>query len=211
MKRLIQMMLVVSAAAAVYANTASAALPEFLPTGTKVKGVSTSGPGTLQSPMGTLQCTDDETIVTATGPKTVDITVKFLGCKAFGFANCTTSGAKSGEVVLEGTGTLGFIKGTSPLEVGESLAIKETEVSCGAGLVKLKVRGAAIGVVTPINTSSTTEHLSFAQSGGKQKPEKFEGGSKLTLEVSVNGGAFEESGLATEETTTFAEKITVDG
>jgi hypothetical protein len=204
-------MLAITAVTALAAATASAALPEFLPTGTKATFTSTSGPGTLE-PVGgeTIACTADTDKGSITGAKTFAVTISFTGCKAFGFANCTTTGAKTGEIIISGTGTLGFIKATTPLEVGGSVAITETEFAC-LGLVKVRVRGAAIGVVTPINTSSTTGHLNFTQSKGKQSPLNFEGGATLTFESSKNGGTFEQAGETTEDTITFSEKITVDG
>jgi hypothetical protein len=191
---------------------ASGALPEFLPTGTKATFTMTSGATTI-GPIGggAVECSADTGSGSITGAKTFSIRISCTGTKAFGFSNCTTSGSKSGEIVVNGTGTLGFVKSTSPLEVGASVAIVETEFACAAGLLKAKLRGAAIGFVSPINTSSTTGLLRFTGSAGKQNPLHFEGGSDLTLEISKNGSTFEQADLISEETLTYSEKITVDG
>jgi hypothetical protein len=138
---------------AVASAAASAALPEFLPTGTKAAFTSTSGGGKLVTAGGeTIACTDDRDQGKITGAKTASIEVTFLGCKAFGIANCTTKGLKAGELLIPGTVTLGFIKATTPLEVGGAFAITGTQSFVCGGLIKVEGRGTAICRVTPINT-----------------------------------------------------------
>jgi hypothetical protein len=210
-KLILLMLTSVCALVALAATSASAALPEFLPSGTKATFTSTVGGELLEPVSGeTEQCTGGTDHGRITGAKTADIELTFIGCKAFGFANCSTAGAKAGEISISGVITLGFIKATSPLEVGGSLAITEVEYTC-AGLIKGKIKGAAIGVVTPINTLSFTGHLNFLQAKGVQKPLSFEGGATLSFLENKNGGAFEQSGEQFEDTITYSEAIAVDG
>jgi hypothetical protein len=216
MKRIRLMVLAtmaVVAGTALAASAASAALPEFLPSGTKSTFTSTSGPGTLETAAKEkIECTADTNEGSITGAKTVKVTIRFTGCKAFGFANCKTTGAKEGElVVVAPTGTLGYIKKAAPTQVGLSLAITEFSFECLGGLAKGKVRGGVIGEVTPINTETTTGKLILKQKEGKQEFTKFEGGAETKLESSKNGGAFEAAGEETTDTITFKEKIKIDG
>jgi hypothetical protein len=199
----------ITAITAVASATASA-LPEFLPAGTLATFTSTSGPGTLESASGTqIVCSADTNSGSITGATTVKLTIKFTGCKAFGFINCKTSGAGESEIVVNATGTLGYVSKTGP-KVGLALAVTPFEFSCAGGLATGKVQGTLIGEVTPVNTKSLTGKLILTQSKGSQTIKLFEGGSETQLEVSQNGGAFEKAGEQTTDTITFAEEITVD-
>jgi hypothetical protein len=210
----------VCAVSALAAATASA-LPEFLPTNTKAKFTSTSGPGTLFSGGGNVECTSDTNEGQILSATHFDVLILFKGCKAFGFANCTTAGQPSGTIHITGLGLLGFIKKTAPLDVGASIEItglnakleekSPAEFSCAGGLAKIAIRGAAIGLIEPLNTSSTTGKLGYKAPGGKQEFTKFEGGAELTFESSKNGGAFEKAAEETTDTITFAEAISTDG
>jgi hypothetical protein len=201
------------ALAVVSASSASAALPEFLPVGTKANFASTSGVGVLENIKKeiVLSCTSDTNSGEITGAKTIRATIFLVGCKGLLFANCTTTGAKAGEVVVDATGTLGFIQAVAPLVIGVLLALDPFEYSCAAGLLKVKVRGSVIGEITPINVATATARLIFKQKAGVQEFTKFAGAAADSLETSKNGAAFEASGLETDDELFFTEKITIDG
>jgi hypothetical protein len=55
-----------------------------------------------------------------------------------------------------------------------------------------------------------TAVLAFAQTKGKQKPERFVGEAKDVLEASFNGGPFEQAGLALKTNQTNEEKVEVN-
>jgi len=65
-----------------------------------------------------------------------------------------------------------------------------TEFKCS--LIPVVVRGAVLNPVTS-NKMLIKATVKFSGKLGKQKPEKFEGGSKETLESSIEGGPFEQS------------------
>jgi hypothetical protein len=198
---------------AVASAAASAALPEFLPVNTRATFTSTSGEGRLETVGGeAIECTADTNKGAITGPKTATLEVSFTGCKAFGIVNCTSKGAKSGELMIPGTVMLGFIKATTPLEVGGAFTISGTQKFRCSGLIEVEVEGTGVGKVAPINTSSVTGHLNFAQALGVQKPATFEGGAALSFKVSKDGGtSVEHAGEMTEDTITYSEAVTVDG
>ena len=193
------------------ASASASALPEFLPTTTKAKFTSTSGPGTLEtSAKEQINCSADTNEGQILSATTFDVTIKFTGCKAFGIANCSTTGAASGELVVKATATLGYLSKTAKT-VGAKLNVTEFEFTCAGGLVKGKVKGAVIGQLTPVNKKTKTGELILKQTGGENEFQHFEGEATLSkLESSKNGGAFELAGEETTDTITFAEEITLD-
>jgi len=68
-----------------------------------------------------------------------------------------------------------------------------TEFSCS--VIPVIVRGAVLNNVTAnaMKGFPTPVTVKFTGAKGKQKPEKFEGGPKETLESSIKGGPFEQS------------------
>jgi hypothetical protein len=67
------------------------------------------------------------------------------------------------------------------------------EFSCS--VIPVKVRGAVLNPLTAnaMKGFPTPVTVKFTGAKGKQKPEKFAGGSKETLESSIEGGPFEQS------------------
>ncbi|MBA3809375.1 MAG: hypothetical protein H0X28_13435 [Solirubrobacterales bacterium] len=169
----------------------------------------TSGAGTLETAGGTkVKCTSDSTEGgEVTGEKTDKVkAVIFKGCESSGF-KCNTSGAAAGEIKTnELESTLGYINKTTKT-VGIDLQPKGggnfATFECTA-FVKVTVKGSIIGTITPINTETTKYKLVFKQTKGKQETQNLEGAAKDTLESSVNGGAFEGSGLESSEELTLA-------
>ena len=206
-------LIAVLALAAVAVSSASAATCTTKPcfTGTFPNTyTSSSGAGTLETKSGTkVKCSSDSTEGgEITGEKTGKLkSVVFKGCESSGF-KCSTKGAASGEIkTVELETTLGYIN-KSTKEVGIALKPKGggdfVTFECTA-LVKVTVKGAVIGVMTPVNSETMKYTLKFTQTGGKQTPQKFEGGSTDILESEIDGsGKFEESGEQTEDALTLA-------
>jgi len=133
-----------------------------------------------------------------TGATTDEVTITFHKCKTFfGLVACSSGTEPSETIKTEKlTSNLVWVKRTTaPLVVGLDLkppAGKNftEEIKCSS--VKILVRGSVIGVITPINTMSTTFKLAFEVESGKQKPSEYEetNGTKVTdtLECSTNGG-----------------------
>jgi hypothetical protein len=151
-----------------------------------------------------------------TGLKTVGgVVLTFTGCERLG-EKCSTAGAAEGEVVTKPLeGILGVTaRGATSIQDKVGLDLfpvgklgSVMEFSCGA--TSLTVQDS---VIVPVATNSMrlTSTLAFAQSGGKQKPEKFVGETRDVLEVSFNGAAFEQIGLALTTIQTNEEKVEIN-
>jgi hypothetical protein len=148
-----------------------------------------------------LTCTAEEGAGEISGAKTVrNVTMNFNGCE-MGGVPCQNG--PPGEIsTTKLDGELGVEKTVAGEEgkknkIGEDLKPESgtvlEEFQC-AGL-KGVVRGS---VISPVKTNSmlTSEAHKFNESKGKQKPEKFEGLPKDTLESSSAGGPFEQTGWA---------------
>jgi hypothetical protein len=196
------------------AAAASAALPELLSEGKEIPAKtpikSKSGKSTLETKSGEkVSCTADTDSGEVTGAKTSTTTVTFTGCSAFGILKCTTTGAKSGEIILKSNVTLVYIN-KSAKEVGLAFALeKEVTIECTSA-EKLHVRGGNIGKLTPVNKSEPKLTLTFAQTKGVQSPTEYENesGGKVPLITETSGEglkkfAFEQSGLSSTDELEF--------
>jgi len=201
-------LIVVFALGAAGSSVASAALPEFIP----------GAPPGIESILKTTKLeTVGKVVVTCKhgsdsgeviGPKQVTLKIDLTECKIPG-ALCTTPGAKLGEIVTNLLiGELGYIK-KSKKQVGLDLftpAGPITTFGCGAALGAV-VEGSVIGKIAPVNTLVLPGGhftLKFSEKLGKQNPPSFEAGPIDVLETSINGGKFEESGLAGTDEVFFA-------
>lgn len=198
----------------------ASALPEFVPS-TKQTFTSVSGAGELVSGGSTIKCTADTNTGEITGANTVGkVVVKFTKCTVkilFTFP-CKTKNAPNAEEIITKplVGTLGYINKAEKTvglklkpEAGEEYT--EGEIECAGQ--NIRVKGAVIGKVTPVNTSSTTGTLTFTNSGTKQVPEEIEiSGTVETgihLVSSLNGGTFEASAEKTTDEITFTNAVEV--
>ena len=153
-----------------------------------------------------ISCKRDSGEGELTGVKTDRSKVTFEECTGPLNVKCTSSGAKTGNIETEINSELVWLS-KSGLKAGEKLALaKELSISCS--IIKIKVRGATLCPVEPVNVRTTTVKLVCRQSGGKQEFTEYENekGEKFkAITESSKGGAFEESGLASTETLTFSE------
>jgi hypothetical protein len=172
-----------------------------------IKGTGTLGAAFLEGEVSKtkIECSGGTANFEVTGPTTTkkNITV-FTGCKTGSFP-CgnvaeTTIETKSlqGELGDVKTGVPGvrlFDEGTG--KGGELAAF-----SCAGGAIAVKVKGSVIGQLSGASGNNVTEakfatsqKLTFAESGGKQKWTKFLGEvTSEQLESKAGEGSFEKSG-----------------
>ena len=124
-----------------------------------------------------------------TGQKTAKVTLVLLGCvNELTLQKCQTTPLKESAIeppAIEGE--LGFIKGGVHPKVGLDLKPSvPITFSCGVlpeAPTSVSVEGSAIGLIAPTDSMRTVYKLTYAASGGKQNPEKFESGLKDTLSL----------------------------
>jgi hypothetical protein len=198
----------VFAMSAVIASAASAALPEQSPTTGKFTGV--SGKSFFETKSGEkVNCKEDTIKGESTGAKTSSSTIAFKGCEAFGF-KCNTTGALAGEIVLKVTGQLVYISETKK-EVGLiNTLTAELTIKCSA-FQTLKVRGATLCPLTPVNTKTKTYSVVCTEEKGVQQPTEYfnEKKEKVKAPITETKGegiknfGYEQSGLSGTDTLTF--------
>jgi hypothetical protein len=161
-----------------------------------------------------ISCKGEKSAGEYTSAKTVGtVVITFSGCE-MSAAKCTSPSAAEGEVItttLEGT--LGVEKIGAKGPPTDKLALDlfpasegtvVAEFSCGTAPVV--VRGSVLDPF-PANKMFLTATLKYGQSGGKQKPEKFAGGTPDVLSTSFEEGAPEQTGLQLTTVLTNAEKM----
>jgi hypothetical protein len=149
-----------------------------------------------------------------TGLKTVgSVVFTFTGCEMAG-VQCTSSGAAEGELVTKTLeGVIGIEKKSLEGPIKDKTAMDLfpiggpgtlLEYTCGETAVT--VRGSMLNPVAA-NKMLLTSTVKWNASGGKQKPEKFEGQPKDVLETAFGEGPFEQSALKLTTIQTNEEKI----
>jgi hypothetical protein len=191
---------------AVFAVSASAALPEFTDASgkTNMKFTLIGGPmlfETKESAIASLPCGEAKGEGAQTGKKTATATLIFKDCK-YGFdgQECNSAGANAGEIK---TGVLPVDLVYISKERKEAALIfnyhelepKATFVkwSCDEGLSgELGVRGSIIAPITPINSQSEKHTIKFVSTTkGLQSPTEYE------TEAGKKATAFPEMALRT--------------
>src|SRR5207244_6977778 len=110
-----------------------------------------------------------------------------------------------GALAVEKLGTKGAVSDKLALALfspGEGGVV--AEFSCGA--TPVVVTGSVL-VPFKSNKMLLTATLKYVQGGGKQKPEKFEGGAPDVLSTTFGEGSPEQTGLALTTVLTNAEKM----
>jgi hypothetical protein len=159
-------------------------------------------------------CTGESASGQVTGYKTVgDVVIRLTGCESLG-GPCTTGALAAGELetsVLDGS--LGIVSTTEKLgketfHLGVSLHPTESvpflEYTCSVS-GSWTLGGALIAQVTSGKTSKTTS-VKWAASGGKQKPEAFEGGATEVLTNQLG----EHVGLTLTSSITYEEPVEIN-
>jgi predicted nucleic acid-binding Zn ribbon protein len=152
------------------------------------------------------------------------INMKYIDCKGFG-TRCRTPASANGEMELDATYNTIFV--TASGEVAVTLNFTEATVECGKincegeALEKLKIRGNAIGVPTPIDEeipSLGKFTIAFAQSKGIQALTEYETeeGAKVKAVLEMEGSgtesfSFEQAGLSDTDELQFEETAEIEG
>jgi hypothetical protein len=148
-----------------------------------------------------------------TGPKTVGgVVLTLTGCESQA-SKCTTAGAlNEGEVVTSTLeGALGWESkplkhvATDLFPVGHTGPLME--FTCGT--VVVQVTGSVL-VKDAAGKMASTEIIKYVETGGKQKPEHFEGGPSDVLEAKFGEAAIEQMGLALTVTQTREEPLEIN-
>ena len=198
----------VFALSAIAASAASAALPEFKAPFPKKFTGGNEGPMFMKGPESTdtLLCTKGAAYGgEITGIKKGSMTMRFKACEGPGGRECQTAGANPGEVVTSALGMeLGYINkkakevGVRFWGTGGTEGVFFAEVECGSGEISLRIKGSIIAPITPVDTATNNFKLPFYEGGGGQGVEKFEGGGRGFLEVSINHGKFGKTVMVAE-------------
>jgi hypothetical protein len=207
-KTMLLAVMAVLALSVVAAATASAAEIEQVPASGKFKISSGKGIFETSGGNGAIECSKDTGSGEITGAKTDKSTITFEGCSSSGIS-CNTSGAKSGDVVIEINSELSWLS-KSAKTVGEDLKLaKEETIKCSA-FETLKVKGSTICPISPTNKKTLTFTITCSQSKGKQEFTELENeaGTKIkditeTKGEGLKSFGFTESGLKDEDTLTF--------
>jgi hypothetical protein len=185
-------------------SVASAALPEFLP-GTKNTFKVTGGAGNFEQKGGIapVKCKSSEGTGAVEGPKTGSFDELYLGCEAPLAGKCTgLDDTTIGSILAKGTFEVGYINKATK-DVGILFTIKPVHFECEKLITLVTVEGCAIGLITPVNSSTTAYTVKLKQTKGVNEFTKDEGGEcKLLSEI--NGGAKAQSGQETEPKITLA-------
>jgi hypothetical protein len=169
---------------------------------------------TLESVGGTkITCTGETSTGEYVGTSEIGkLIAKFAGCESSS-GKCSSSGKGAGEIDTHSLGgSIGFETEVVPPakdHIAEQLNSESgnvVEFACGG--VSVVVRGSLLHKIAA-NAMKLTATEKFTASKGKQKPEHFAGGvpKEHVLEVSTNGGAFEQAGWTFSETLTNEEKV----
>jgi hypothetical protein len=159
-------------------------------------------------------CASGELSGAWTGSKTASVTITFRGCESKG-RSCGVNPSKPVEITNEEApveGELGFIENGEKPKVGLDLKPKEgsselLKFTCGGPPEasfpeSWKVEGSVIGRIRQVDMMKTTFQLLYKAPGGKQMPERFEGGLKDTLianRLTESGPTTEQAGLTLTE------------
>jgi pyrimidine deaminase RibD-like protein len=186
---------------------------EKLGAGVKVTFTSSSGEGHMKTKIGEVKCTADSGSGETNGPTAVAAVVtKFTKCKSSGFA-CKTKGAAAEEVVTNSLhGELVWLKAGAAKPAGLLLEpptgseFTKGEIECAGGIIKAKVTGSVIGVVTPEGVMQTTGELIYKESAPEVQEWQQVEEAGVEHHLIVGGSA---AGLESKETITFAEAVEV--
>lgn len=125
----------------------------------------------------------------------------FEECEAIG-QKCKTPFAPVGDLIL-GTFLWELVfDSLSPLSVAFLITVPETLIECGP-LIRLKIRGTTLLLITPMETAGTSFELPLSQKLGKPTDDHYwvsGNGTELTpqLLLSSGGGPFEEAAIGSE-------------
>jgi hypothetical protein len=155
-----------------------------------------------------LTCSGGSTTGEVSGPVTATgMLVRLTGCETSGL-KCQSSGQPEGTVqTFELAGVLGELTATTPglqlMSESEGRGGKVAEFECGGGLAKGAITGSVIGSLSGASGKTVAEgklatsaKLTFVQTGGKQRYERFSGELQEEQLTATLNGTPEEAGQA---------------
>jgi hypothetical protein len=168
----------------------------------------------------TVSCTAQTGVGQFTSGREGKLTLKLTGCEASGHS-CGTEGVvetKQLKMLLAYTYPLKMTAEGRETGVVLSPASGEVvaEISCYKGLIKYVVKGAVIGVVSPLKSRVKTFSLAFKQQAGLQEPAEYEteagGHVGAGLTCAENGGTANKCGESqtTPTLTLTSEEATIE-
>jgi hypothetical protein len=159
------------------------------------------GPVLLETAAGTkIECVSSQTFGEVTGATSEKTNLYMAGCKEAGSKQpCTTETPVGEELPAEGTirsqpltGQLGLIEGAKKVgwDVKPETGSIVTTFECGAKLTgkQYALEGSLVDRVRGANRMLEETHEIYKQSGGKQRPEKIEGGEVDVLSAKFLSG-----------------------
>ena len=179
----------------------------FLPGAAKPKFEGSSEIVTLETGKVKILCAAATLNGEYTGPKTSSVTVDLIGCENTATKHkCNSNPLKEGEIEPPEAlkGELGFIVGGAKPTVGLDLKSEHGTIvsfTCGEPgeppELQGTLEGSVIAKVLKIDVMVPEFSLTYTAKGGKQVPEKFEGGpvDTLTLKVVTKAGPATEAAV----------------
>jgi hypothetical protein len=197
-------LLVVTALGAA-AGSAAAALPEFRGASFPVKYKFNSAPLEFyETGFLVVTCSSGTGEGSITGSKTLTGKLAFSGCKTSAAENCTSEGAKVGEIKTgEQESLLAYTSKVPVRQVGIAFNYKNgTFASFTCGGRKGMIRGGVIAKVKPAGLETSEFTLSFEGMEGRQTPSQYENetGGKVTCapEISLVSETFGAAAILTK-------------
>jgi hypothetical protein len=186
--------------------TAFAANPQFLPGEAGAKFTGKSGKVTFQIKGGSsLTCAKSEITKgngELLGPKSALAILHLSSCTGFGLP-ANSLGDPGGTFLIHveiSICKIGF------LDIGVKFAFLLLHIEIPSTKLLFTITGGPIVLITPLDVLVSGFSLGISQKEGKQAIEKCEGEAASTLETSVDGGAFTQTGMEAKEATLTFEK-----
>jgi hypothetical protein len=203
--------------------------PEFAASKFPVKITTSSGESRLETSGGRLvKCKASKgegEVNSATELK--NILIKLTGCKgkiSLGEGPCKSSGAAAEEIVTNKIKGLPVYLNKSKTEVGlldepQEAGALYAEFKCENIFTEtIKVKGATLGALTPVNSSTTLFTLKSKQEKGKPTPSLYENAEGENVKIKgetkgegIEAFGYEESAIEATHTITGAEAVEVEG
>jgi hypothetical protein len=162
-RKMFAALVAVLALGVVASASASAALPEFVPSAgvkfpIKLEGAKT-GEWLMSDAKGgpAIRCTGSKIAGEITGPKAVSLTVELEGCASKTYGTCASKELAEGHMVAYGDGKLVYLSKTSKT-VGTILTMPN--FGCGTWpLAGIKSKGGQLIQISPVNKKGSTMEL----------------------------------------------------
>jgi hypothetical protein len=156
-----------------------------------------------------IECQKDAVAGQETEAETGKMTIYLRECKNLLGVECAgPTGAKPGELIIPVSWVLDKLDVSGALVLVSTIEKPPFKFECGA--VENKAKG-AFEIKVKIGKLGAVQEFEIAQKEGVQEPDEYVNGKKedikATLELSTEGGAFEQAGIEGNEEITFEEEV----